>query len=56
MIEITIAVDCGAAYLVKAPPNTTVRVRDYDVPKDWEDYETDEDGDRYQEIVLTNAK
>lgn len=36
------------------PEGVTVEIRDYDCPEDWGDMKVDEEGDRYQEIILAS--
>ena len=50
--DIVLALTDGAVTAVKIPAGCTVQVRDYDVPDDWENAETDGDGDRFQPVTL----
>ena len=43
----------GGCDAVRIPDNTTVEIRDYNVPKDWEgEVFTDDDGKTYQRVTL----
>lgn len=56
MADILISISGGSAVLVRAPAGTTVEIRDYDVPDEYDQdnqsCKLDDQGDRYQEIML----
>lgn len=56
MADIIIGIQNGSACVIENPSGLVIRIHDYDVPADWdeddEDCKLDEDGDRYQEVVL----
>lgn len=55
MADIIIGIQNGSAFVIDNPSGLVIRIRDYDVPEDWDEYgdcKIDEDGDRYQEIIL----
>ena len=52
-VILTICDGCVSDYQI--PDGITVEIRDYDCPEEWGGLIEDEDGDKYQEILLPEA-
>ena len=52
--KVVVGLGEDGAFAINIPKGVEVEIRDYDVPDDWDNSDTDEDGDRYQSITLTS--
>lgn len=51
--KIIIAIANGEVSGWQIPKGVVVEIRDYDCPEDWADLKIDEDGDKYQRVLLS---